>query len=95
MKNPARPDSIVAYQDVGFVGNGGPDLLANIVFRALKVLPGVTGVIHHGEVVVIHPDELVILALNVGHFHVMGGWADVFKFLSCELKRMKTRELAG
>jgi len=71
-------------QDVGFIVNGVTDLITNIIVRALKVLPGVTAVVHHGEEVVLHADELVVLALHVGHFHVVGGWADVFKFLTGE-----------
>jgi len=71
-------------QDVSFIVNGVTDLITNIIVRALKVLPGVTAVVHHGEEVVLHADELVVLALHVGHFHVVGGWADIFKFLSGE-----------
>jgi len=71
-------------QDIGFVGDGSSDLLTNVILWALKVLPSVTGVVHHGKVVVVHANELVVLALHVGHFHVVGGWADVFKFLAGE-----------
>jgi len=71
-------------QDVGFILNGGTDLATNIIVGALKILPGVTGVVHHGEEVVLHADELVVLTLHVGHFHVVGGWADIFKFLASE-----------
>jgi len=71
-------------QDIGFVGDGSSDLLTNVILWALKVLPSVTGVVHHGKVVVVHANELVVLALHVGHFHVVGGWADVFKFLTGE-----------
>jgi len=69
-------------QDIGFVGDGSSDLLTNVILWALKVLPSVTGVVHHGKVVVVHANELVVLALHVGHFHVVGGWADVFKLFA-------------
>ena len=70
------------YQDISFIRDTGPDLVTNFVVRALKILPGVTGVVHHGEVVVLHTNELVVLTLHVGHFHVVGRGADVLKFLA-------------
>lgn len=73
-------------QDVSVGGDRGPDLISYIVIfgRTLEIIPGLTGVVHEGEEVVFHTDELVILALNVGNLHVVGGWADIFKFLAGE-----------
>ena len=73
------------YQDVGFILNGVTDLATNIIVGALEVLPGFTGVVHYGEEVVLHADELVVLALHVGDFHVVGGWGEFFKFLALNI----------
>jgi len=71
-------------QNISFLIDGIPDLLAHSVLRALEVIPGVAVVVHEGEEVVVHPDELEVLALHVGHFHVVCGGADVLKLLASE-----------
>ena len=70
------------HQNISFLIDGIPDLLAHSVLRALEVIPGVAVVVHEGEEVVVHPDELEVLALHVGHFHVVCGGADVLKLLA-------------
>jgi hypothetical protein len=71
-------------QNISFLIDGIPDLLAHSVLGALEVIPGVAVVVHEGEEVVVHPDELEVLALHVGHFHVVCGGADVLKLLASE-----------
>ena len=70
------------HQNISFLIDGIPDLLAHSVLGALEVIPGVAVVVHEGEEVVVHPDELEVLALHVGHFHVVCGGADVLKLLA-------------
>ena len=65
------------YQNVNFICNGFSDLITNGVFGALEVVPGVPGVIHEGEEVVLHPNQHVVLAHHIRHLHVVRGGADV------------------
>ena len=73
-----------SYQDICFIGDGISNFLSNVgvLGRALQIIPGVAAVVHEGEEVVIHADQLVVFALDIRHFHVVGGGADILKFLS-------------
>ena len=77
-----------AYQDVCLISNSIPDFSTNIIFWALQIFTGVTGIVHHGEEIVLHTNELVVLTLDIGHFHVVSRWTDIFKFLSCDKKKL-------
>ena len=72
------------YQDICFIGDGISNFLSNVgvLSRALQIIPGVAAVVHQGEEVVIHADQLVVFALDIRHFHVVGGWADILEFLA-------------
>ena len=69
------------HQNINFLLDGILDLITDSVLGALEVIPGVTVVVHEGEEVVVHPDELEVLALHVGHFHIVCGGADVLQLL--------------
>ena len=73
---------LTTHQNISFLLDGGLDFITNSVLRALEVIPGVAVVVHEGEEVVVHPDELEVLALHIGHFHVVCGGADVLKLLA-------------
>ena len=72
------------HQNISFLIDGIPDLLAHGVLGALEVIPGVAVVVHEGEEVVVHPDELEVLALHIGNFHVVCGGTDILKLLACK-----------
>ena len=69
-------------QNISFLLDGGLDFITNSVLRALEVIPGVTVVVHEGEEVIVHPDQLEVLALHIGDFHVVCGGTDILKLLA-------------
>jgi len=71
-------------QNISFLLNGGLDFITDSVLGALEVIPGVTVVVHEGEEVVIQPNQLEVLALHIGNFHVVCGGTDILKLLSSE-----------
>ena len=72
------------HQNINFLLDGILDLITDSVLGALEVIPGVTVVVHEGEEVVIQPDQLEVLALHIGNFHVVCGGTDILKLLSCK-----------
>ena len=72
------------YQDISFIGNGIYDFFSNVsVFAGtLQIIPGISGVVHQRQEIVIHSDQLVVFALDVRHFHVVSGGADILELLS-------------
>ena len=70
------------HQNINFLLDGILDLITDSVLGALEVIPGVTVVVHEGEEVVVEADQLEVLALHIGHFHVVCGGADVLKLLA-------------
>jgi len=72
------------HQNIHILLDGVPDLVADGVLGALQVVPGLAGVVHQGEELVVEPDQLEVLALHVGHLHVVGGGADVLQLLAGE-----------
>ena len=72
------------HEQVGLGLDGVLDLLAHVGVGALKVLPGLAGVVHQGEEVVLQPDQLEVLAGDVGHLHVVSGGGELLKLLAGE-----------
>jgi len=61
------------------VSMGCSDLRADVTLWHLQVVPGVATVIHQCQIpVVSNINKLEITALDVGHVHVVSGWADIF-----------------
>ena len=63
------------------------ELLVEGLLRAvhklrLKVVGKQKSVIHQREDVILYPNQLEVLALHVGHFHVMGGRGELLKLLA-------------
>ena len=77
-------ESLKTHQNINFLLDGILDLITDSVLGALEVIPGVTVVVHEGEEVVIQPDQLEVLALHIGNFHVVCGGTDILKLLSCK-----------
>jgi len=71
-------------QNISFLLDGGLDFITDSILGALEVIPGVTVVVHEGEEVVIEADQLEVLALHIGDFHVVCGGTDILKLLSSE-----------
>ena len=84
---------VYTYQNVNFVCYGFSDLITNRVFWTLEVVPGVPGVVHEGEEVILHPDQLEVLALHVRHLHVVGRGTDILKLLACNVSPQIRPEL--
>jgi len=62
-----------------------PDLVASVAVGDLNVVLGGSVVGHEGEEVVVGDiEELVFLATDIGHIHVVGGWAKFFELLASE-----------
>merc|ERR1719493_636084 len=82
----SSPQAESTVTKISFIGNGIPDFFTNsIIFSGtLKIISGITTVVHQGEEIVVHSNKLVVFALDIRHFHVVGGWANILKFLSCE-----------
>ena len=72
----------MTHQNISFLLNGGLDFITNGILGALEVIPGVAVVVHQGEEVVIQPDQLEVLALHIGNFHVVCGGTDILKLLT-------------
>ena len=81
--------TVHTYQNVNFVCYGFSDLITNRVFWTLEVVPGVPGVVHEGEEVILHPDQLEVLALHVRHLHVVGRGTDILKLLACNASQIQ------
>ena len=75
---------VQTHQNISFLLDGALDLITDSVLGALEVVPGVTVVVHEGEEVVIQPDQLEVLALHIGNFHVVCGGTDILKLLTCK-----------
>ena len=72
------------HQNISFLLDGALDLITDSVLGALEVIPGVAVVVHEGEEVVVEADQLEVLALHIGDFHVVCGGTDILKLLSCK-----------
>ena len=72
------------HQNISFLLDGALDLITDSVLGALEVIPGVTVVVHEGEEVVVEADQLEVLALHIGDFHVVCGGTDILKLLACK-----------
>ena len=70
------------HQNINFLLDGVLDFFTDSVLGALEVVPGVAGVVHEGEEVVFEPDQLEVLALHIGDFHVVCGGTDILKLLA-------------
>jgi len=55
----------------------GLAFFTNISIWNLQILASFTGIIHKGKITIIDINELIILATNVGHVHVVGGRTNV------------------
>ena len=75
---------INTHQDIKFVIDGISDFFSDIIIisRTLQIISCIAGVVHQGEKIIIHSNQLVIFALDIRHFHIVGGGADILKFLS-------------
>ena len=82
---------MTTHQNISFLLNGGLDFITDSVLGALEVIPGVTVVVHEGEEVVIQPNQLEVLALHIGDFHVVCGGTDILKLLACKESIEKTK----
>ena len=78
------------YQDISFVGDGSSDFVSDItsLIGTLEVISGVSVIVHQGKEIVFHTDKLVVFALDIRHFHVVGGWTNILKLLSCERRKL-------
>ena len=74
--------ALTTHQNISFLLNGGLDFITDSVLGALEVIPGVAVVVHEGEEVVIQPNQLEVLALHIGDFHVVCGGTDILKLLA-------------
>ena len=74
--------SETTHQNISFLLDGALDLITDSVLGALEVIPGVAVVVHEGEEVVVEADQLEILALHIGDFHVVCGGTDILKLLA-------------
>jgi len=79
-----RTGGEASHQNILLLVDSRLNLFTDIVFGALKVVPGLAVVIHEGEETIVHADQLVVFALHVGHLHVVGGGADVLKLFAGE-----------
>ena len=77
-------EALKTHQNISFLLDGALDLITDSVLGALEVVPGVTVVVHEGEEVVVQPDQLEVLALHIGNFHVVCGGTDILKLLTCK-----------
>jgi len=69
-------------EDVAAFRDGSLDFGADVTVGQLEVVPGSAGVVHKREEAVIrNVQELEVHALDVGHVHVVGRWADIFVLL--------------
>ena len=85
----------MTYQDISFIGNGISDFFSNVIVfgGTLQIIPGISGVVHQRQKIVIHSDQLVIFALDIRHFHVVGGWTDILQLLACNVSPQIQPEL--
>ena len=81
--------TLTAYQDISFIGDGVSHFLAYILILGgtFQIISGVAGVVHQGEEVIIHSNQLVVFALDIRHFHVVSRGTDILKFLSCKKEK--------
>ena len=78
------------HQNISFLLDGALDLITDSVLGALEVIPGVAVVVHEGEEVVVEADQLEVLALHIGDFHVVCGGTDILKLLAYKESIEKT-----
>jgi len=61
------------------------NLISNLSIRDLDIVLGLAIIRHQGkETVIRNIEQLVFLAGNVRHIHVVGGWAEFFELLAGE-----------
>lgn len=66
------------HKDILSVVNGVGDLVSQITLWGLEIVPGISSVVHEGQVSVVGDvEELVVPSRDVGHVHVVGGGTDV------------------
>ena len=68
----------LTYQDVPLISNSAPNFIPNIVVGALEIIPCFTGIVHEGKEIIVKANQLVVLPLDVGYFHVVSGRANIF-----------------
>jgi len=63
---------------------GSLDLLAKVTLGDLDIVLSSTIGVHEVKETVINVDELVLITLDIGNVHVMGGGTDIFQLLAGE-----------